>query len=260
MLLHLSDIHIGTEQPAVMAAVLQLADQRRDQIEAVLVSGDLTQRARASQFAGALTFLQQFDLPYLVIPGNHDIPLFDFTRRLFNPFQLYMDTFGEPEQVLETEHFYLVGINAVTRHNHTQGSITPLQIWQIGEKLRQAPPGKHRIALSHQPYAVLKPEEKADIPRLAGSAVRHWADCGLDMLLHGHFHQPSLISLEQHFRLSQEVYAVQAGTGLSQRLRFGVPNSLNLIHPDQQVERWDFDAVSSTMISKGMLAVQQPLP
>lgn len=260
MLLHLSDIHIGTEQPAVMAAVQALVQQHQDQIEAIAVSGDLTQRARESQFEGAKVFLESLNKPYLVVPGNHDIPLFDLTRRLLDPFENYIKYFGNPEQTLETTHFYLIGVNAVTRHHHTQGSLSPLQIWQVGERIRTGQAtGKRVLVLSHQPYAVLKVEEKADIPRLASPALWHWSDCGLDMMLHGHFHQPSLVDLQARYGLSRPVCGVQAGTGLSQRLRYGIPNSVNLIHTTGEVERWDFEGTTGQMQSQGMLPLRTAL-
>jgi hypothetical protein len=62
------------------------------------------------------------------------------------------------------------------------------------------------------------------------------------MLLHGHFHAPAVFDLNATLQLGQSrpVLDVQAGTALSCRLRQGIPNSVNLIHPDLGVERLDF--------------------
>jgi 3',5'-cyclic AMP phosphodiesterase CpdA len=240
MLLHLSDLHFGTEQPMVQAALKRLCARLHP--EAVVVSGDVTQRARVEQFVAAHGFLQSLNRPLLVVAGNHDIPLFHVSRRLFMPYHHFCQTFGALEPTLETAHFYLVGVNSITRHHHTQGSLSPLQIWHTADRLKQAPAGKHRLVVSHQPFAVKQAVEAEDIPRRMPQAAQHWAQAGLDMLLHGHFHAPAVFDLNATLQLGQSrpVLDVQAGTALSSRLRQGIPNSVNLIHPDLGVERLDF--------------------
>ena len=92
-LLQISDAHFGTEQPPVVQALLQLA---RDQApDLVVMSGDITQRARRSQFRAARAFIDQLKpAALLAIPGNHDIPLFNLALRAFAP---YSDLRSEKE-------------------------------------------------------------------------------------------------------------------------------------------------------------------
>lgn len=248
MLLHLSDLHFGTEQPRVCRAVAQLCE--RLQPEAVVVSGDLTQRARQEQFVAASLFLKSLNRPLLVVAGNHDIPLFHFKRRLLTPYDYFERYFGELEPILETQNFYLIGVNSVTRHHHTQGSISNLQIWQTGERLRHAPVDKMKLIISHQPFAASQPEDQAEAPRLMQRAVRHWSRFGLAGLLHGHLHTPAVFDLNQRYtlQLNRPLLDVQAGTALSTRLRQGFPNSVNVIHPDLGIERFDFDAVTAQFL------------
>mgnify|MGYP000859553870 FL=1 len=108
MLLHLSDLHFGTEREVCIQAIQQFCQQHRP--EAIVVSGDLTQRARFKQFYACRQFLDSLSLPYLVVPGNHDIPLYQVWNRFFSPFVLYQAFFGRLETTLETEHFYIVGL------------------------------------------------------------------------------------------------------------------------------------------------------
>lgn len=245
MLLHLSDLHFGTEQPRVCRAVAQLCEQL--QPEAVVVSGDLTQRARQEQFVAASVFLTSLNRPLLVVAGNHDIPLFHLTRRLLTPYDYFQRYFGELEPVLETKSFYLIGVNSVARHHHTQGSISNLQIWQAGERLRHAPSDKTKLIVSHQPFAASQAEDQAEAPRLMDRAVRHWSRLGLAGLLHGHLHTPAVFDLNRRhsLQLSRPVLDIQAGTAISTRLRQGFPNSVNLIDTDLRVQRLDFDATSA---------------
>ena len=77
---HLSDLHFGRHDPRVVEGLLRdLEDQRPD---LVAVSGDLTQRAREREFDAGASFLRRLPCPWLAVPGNHDIPLFDVIRRL----------------------------------------------------------------------------------------------------------------------------------------------------------------------------------
>lgn len=238
MLLHLSDLHFGTEQHTVCEALKRWVSEH--QPEAIVVSGDLTQRARSQQFDTARRFLDSLQKPFLVVPGNHDIPMFDLGKRWLSPFESFVRYFGPVETTLETPHFYLIGVNSITRLNHTQGSISPLQIWQTGERLKHVPAGKIPLIAVHQPFAVIDPEDADDIASLMPQAVKHWASHGCRGFLHGHFHSPVVFDLSKKSHLSTSVLDIQAGTGVSRRLRRGYPNSFNAITPDLSVIRWDF--------------------
>ncbi|WP_410209285.1 metallophosphoesterase family protein [Aquirhabdus sp.] len=251
MLLHLSDVHFGAEQDTVTDALRKLCDSLP--LEAIAISGDLTQRARRSQFQAFFNFFNTLGVPWLVVPGNHDIPLYHLPKRVFSPFGHYESVFGDTEKMLETKHFHLVGVNSISPKHHTRGRLTPHQIERIGERLKLGAIGKHRVILSHQPFRVLRPYQERDIPTLVVHAAQHWADCGLDALLHGHFHVPVVLPLQTHFGLSKEVLDIQAGTAVSHRLRYDVPNSVNIIHPDLTVDRYDYNLHTKQFERSGQL-------
>ncbi len=253
MLLHLSDLHFGTEQPAVCAALLRLCHDL--QPEAVVVSGDLTQRARPEQFAAARAFLDQLSPPILVVPGNHDIPLFDVKSRLLRPFARFQAQFEALEPTLTTAHFHVVGVNSVTRHQHTRGSISPWQIIEAGSRLAQAPHGRTAVLVSHQPFVVTDPNDRDEIPRLARPAVQHWVKQGARAFLHGHLHQPVVVDLNHAWGLDQPhaVLDIQAGTGLSSRLRQDCPNAVNLITPALEVIEYRYVAALGQFKARGLL-------
>src|ERR1035437_3656295 len=93
VLLQISDPHFGTEQPPVVEALAALSRQQRPDL--LVVSGDITQRARPGQFRAARAFIDRLDAPVLVSPGNHDIPLFDLYARRHHPYARYRDAFGD---------------------------------------------------------------------------------------------------------------------------------------------------------------------
>src|SRR5687768_13580306 len=87
---HLSDLHFGTEDPVVAVALLHELDGTSMPVPTlVAVSGDLTQRATDTQFHACREFLDMLPGPFLVVPGNHDVPMFDVISRFFHPFRRY---------------------------------------------------------------------------------------------------------------------------------------------------------------------------
>ncbi len=113
----------------------------------------------------------------------------------------------------------------------------------------------------HQPVAVTKTADLSNLLRGQAKAVRRWSEAGVDAVVGGHIHLPYVLPLhERRTDLPHPVWAVQAGTALSIRVRGGIPNSVNVIRtgPGRAavVERWDvdetaglFQRVSSTALA-----------
>lgn len=243
MILHLSDLHFGTERPACMAAIRLFCQQYP--LEAVVVSGDLTQRARYKQFYDCKQFVESLNLPYLVVPGNHDIPLYHVWNRIFSPFTRYKIFFGHMETVLETKNFYLIGVNSIRRRYHTRGHISLEQIQQIDQRLMMAPKRKIKLIVAHQPFYTPpdNPHGIKDCPMLGRMALESWSQSGLNGLLHGHLHQSAVYDLNQiyHLGVDHPVLDIHAGTAISYRLHRGLPNSFNVIYPNADVQHYYFD-------------------
>ena len=122
-ILHISDTHFGTEQEAVVAALLRFAGERH--FDAVVISGDITQRARRGQFDKARAFVERLkQTRVLTIPGNHDIPLFNLPARMLAPYAGYRRVFGSD---LEPEHdsngVLIVGVNTTSPARHVDGEV-----------------------------------------------------------------------------------------------------------------------------------------
>lgn len=250
MLLHLSDLHFGTEKSECIQAIQQFCAEQKP--EAVVVSGDLTQRARYGQFFACKQFLEGLNIPYLVVPGNHDIPLYQVWTRFFNAFGGYQLFFGQLENVLQTEHFYIVGINTIRRRHHTQGSISMQQIQQVDAALRQAPAHKLKLVVAHQPFYAAPNDRHGlkDCPVLARTALDVWSQSGLNALLHGHLHQTAVFDLNQVYQLNapHPILEIHAGTAMSYRLHRQLPNSFNLIGINGDVVPYRFAAQQGQFI------------
>lgn len=250
MLLHLSDLHFGAEKQQCLAAIQQFCLEHCPEV--IVVSGDLTQRARWGQFFACKQFLDSLAIPYLVVPGNYDIPLYHVWDRFFNPFVRYQAFFGSLEQTLETAHFYIIGLNSIRRRYHTRGHISLQQIQQINTQLQEAPQDKLKILVAHKPFYT-PPEDPhgiKDCPILGKMALELWSQQNLDALLHGHLHQVAVYDLNQIYCLNapHPVLDIQAGTATSYRLYKKIPNGFNVMQPDGMIEHYTFQEQSQSFV------------
>lgn len=248
--LQISDTHFGTEQQPVLRALEEL--NRVTQPAAIVLSGDITQRARRSQFAAARRYIDRLAAPRLItIPGNHDIPLFNLFARIFHPYANYTREFGvnlEPQ--LETDALLIIGVNTTRPARHKDGEVSQAQVDRVSAALRRASPEQLRIVVTHQPVHVTRESDTVNLLHGREQAVRSWALAGADMIMGGHIHLPYVRPLADQFPdLPRRLWSVQAGTAVSHRVRDDAPNSVNVVRYQPgaaRVERWSFDAETAT--------------
>ena len=247
-LLQISDMHFGTEQPDVMAALQALSQNKKPDV--LVVSGDITQRATPEQFSHARAFCDSLGIAQmLALPGNHDIPLFNVWARLTRPYARYLQAFGpamEPELI--TPALCLATVNTTRWWRHKNGEVSPAQIERVCQQLSRATAQQLRVVVVHQPVHVLRSQDEHDRLRGWQRAVRAWAEAGADIVMGGHIHLPYVCELSLSVSgLSRRMWCVQAGTAVSSRIRREAPNSVNLIEFLSEadglrckVERWDY--------------------
>jgi 3',5'-cyclic AMP phosphodiesterase CpdA len=251
ILLQISDPHFGTEQPPVVAALRALVERVEPAL--VVLSGDITQRARPAQFEAARRFAATLRAGHvLATPGNHDIPLFNLWARLLRPYANFARAFGrELEPEFESDALLVLCVKTTRRLRHKDGVVSAAQVARVAARLRAAKRTQLRVVVTHQPVQVARAQDVANLLRGHEAAVRAWSAAGADILMGGHIHLPYVQSVSARFpELRQSLWVVQAGTALSTRVREGVPNSVNLVHYPAdsplscRVERWDYDGVS----------------
>ena len=251
ILLQISDAHFGTEQELVVAALAALSEHLEPEL--VVLSGDITQRARRSQFDAAQRFAQALRRPVVAIPGNHDIPLYNLIARIFYPYANYMRAFGsELEPEFESDSLLVVCANTTRPRRHKDGEISAEQVARISERLRRSPREQLRVVVTHQPVHVIRQEDEVNLLHGHDLAVREWSQAGADIVMGGHIHLPYVRPLSDRFdKLARKLWCVQAGTATSWRIRGQIPNSVNVLkHAAGElvcsVERWDFEVTSSS--------------
>ncbi|QPF73928.1 metallophosphoesterase [Roseateles sp. DAIF2] len=245
LLLQLSDPHFGTERPEVMAALAALVAEQRPSL--LLLSGDITQRATAAQFAAARAYVERLAVPRLLaLPGNHDLPLLNLPLRCAAPYRRYARAFGAPHDAVHEEaDLLLLTLNSSRWYRHKNGELSEAQVEAAAERLRRARPGQLRVLALHHPLAAITERDRREnLLRGHAEVLARWADAGADLVLGGHIHLPYLLPLRPG-AAARPLWVLQAGTALSRRLRGGLPNSVNLLRiaPGRRAlaERWDHD-------------------
>lgn len=249
ILLQVSDSHFGTERPPIVAALARLA--REQEPDLVVLSGDITQRARPSQFRAARAFVDLLGVPTLAIPGNHDVPLFHLWARLRRPYAHYVTAFGtDLEPTYSSRDMLVLGVNTTRPWRHKHGEVSSAQIERVATQLAAADARQLRVVVVHQPAAVMHAEDVPNRLRGCAAALERWAAAGADLVMGGHIHLPFVMPL---VGLVRPMWVVQAGTAVSSRVRHDVPNSVNLLRWGEaagdercHIEQWDFSAASES--------------
>ena len=259
VVLHISDTHFGTEVPAVVEALMQMAAEQRPAL--VVLSGDITQRATPAQFSAARAFVDRLGAPVLAIPGNHDIPLFDVWARVSAPYGRYIAAFGaELEPVHRSAGLLVVGVNTTRAWRHQHGEVSGPQIQRVARELEEASAEQLRVVVVHQPVAVVRAQDAVHRLRGHAEALQRWASAGADLVLGGHIHLPYITPIQDVVR---PLWAVQAGTAVSSRVRPGVPQSVNLLRWDAGadsclIERWDHSVAEGRFVRSATTTEVRP--
>lgn len=219
-LLHLSDVHFGPKHlPEVAAGVLRLAAERRPDL--VVISGDLTQRAKPYQFREARQFSDRLSLPVLAVPGNHDVPLYRVWERVFLPYGAYRRHYQRNlEPTFEDAELLVVGLNTAYNWTFKGGRLTRSQLGRLERRLDAAKPEQARIVVAH--HHMVSPEhfDRQRVIHGARRAARAFSRLGVEMVLSGHQHQTFLGSSRAFFPdLEPAFLLAHTGTSTSSRGR-----------------------------------------
>ena len=225
---HVSDIHFGRVEPRLIAALVRTITAVAPNL--VAVSGDLTQRARRRQFRDARRFLDLLPFPVLVVPGNHDVPLFNIPARLLNPYGGYQRHIQwNLEPIFESEDLIAVGLNSARSFPfHGGGRLNEVQVARAAARLRSAGSAAVKVVVTHHPFDLPATHADEHLIGRADMAMRELAEAGADLFLAGHLHVSHVGTTATRYQLGgRSALIVQAGT-MSTRHR-GELNTINVL-------------------------------
>jgi 3',5'-cyclic AMP phosphodiesterase CpdA len=240
---HLSDLHFGrVHRPALEPLRRRVVELAPD---LVVVSGDLTQRARAAQFREARAFLDSLPGPQVVVPGNHDVPLYNVLARFLQPlggFRRFIARDVEPSFV--DDEIAVLGVNTARSFVFKGGRIAEERIAEVAKKFCALPEGVTKVVVTHHPFDVPGDYKENQIVGRAGKALEAFTHCGADLFLAGHLHLSHAESTSERYQhQGRSGLVVQAGTATSTRER-GETNSFNFLRIEREavhIDRYEWD-------------------
>lgn len=250
-IVHLSDLHFGG------FADLRQIEALEDFLPslnstAIVVSGDLSQRARHGEFQAARVFLHRMSMktPTLVVPGNHDIEWWKSPLGLLGEkrkYAKYLRYYPDLRPVLEVPGAILAG--AVSSYGVAFGSLTwnirdvavkghlpRSETTRVQKIFAGAPPGRAKVLVFHHNVLAGGVSRRMGLARWR-SAHKRLVATGADVILCGHDHQEGAGQIQGSLAVST------SGTH-SFRVRGGRPSVFNLVKIDDkavhiQHYRWE---------------------
>ncbi|HSM51780.1 MAG TPA: metallophosphoesterase, partial [Thermoanaerobaculia bacterium] len=201
-----------------LAAAALVAERQPD---LVLLSGDLTQRAKPAQFREARRFVDGLARPALVVPGNHDVPLYRFWERLFAPFGAYRRHFArELEPEYRDEELAVVGVNTAHAWTLKGGRVRRGQLARLAASFAETPPDRCRIVVAHHQLVPAPGARSRSSMRNARAAAAAYASAGVELVVSGHLHEAFVMRSDEAFPgLGEPFLLVHCGTTTSDRGR-----------------------------------------
>ncbi|MCU0647796.1 MAG: metallophosphoesterase [Gemmatimonadaceae bacterium] len=220
-LLHVSDVHFGL--PAVLT---QIAAVERivatEPVDAIIVSGDVSQRARIGEFQAARRWLDRLaeHARVFVVPGNHDTQWWEAplgigdVRRLHRKYRAWVHDDLEPVLrieaattradgtraaatlvgVLSAQGIRLATLTTNPRHLSVIGLVRDAQWARVTERMRAAPEEDLRIVVLHHNLRRGRLSNRWGL-RHGETSLRAVAATGVDLACCGHDHEEQVVQL-----------------------------------------------------------------
>lgn len=225
---HISDIHFGASDPGVAALLVEQINAT--DIDAVILTGDLTQAGRKKEFHAAGEFVRRFAMPVLAVPGNHDAPVYNPALRMSDPwrrFRSYVQSDLCP--VHEVNDVVILGLNSARRMrpslNWSTGNLSSRQLAEASRALRRANGASLKLVAFHHPVLPGPGPAGEALIKRPELAMATLSEAGADALLTGHVH---VANAQLRETTANPIIVAAAGTAASTRQRGETP-SYNLI-------------------------------
>mgnify|MGYP006278923227 CR=1 FL=1 len=228
---HLSDLHFGRiAHPGIVGALVREVNERG--VDLVVLSGDLTQRARPSQFRAAQRMMEAIAPPILVVPGNHDVyPWWRPFRRLWTPLRRYRRYISDDlAPTFEGNGVAVLGLSTAYGATIKGGRVGPADRGALRDFFSGGRSRAFKVLVLHHHLTEIHSLGPHDVAGQARKTLDTAVDVGVDLILCGHLHvshiEPLTIIPREH-----RIVVASAGTATSNRWRSpeGPTNFYNLV-------------------------------
>lgn len=245
-IVHLSDLHFGRVDPTVVTALADCVHQLAPHV--VALSGDLTQRARARQFREARAFLDSLPRPQIVVPGNHDVPMFNAIARVIDPlggFRRYVTSDLHP--FYANDEVAVAGLNTTRSFTIKGGRARAADVQRVCERFQQLSDIVVKVVVAHHPFEAAQHVARGRWRGSGRGTVEALTRGGADVFLTGHLHVSYTGATAARYNIGgRAAVVVEAGTATSTRMR-GEANAFNVLRLDARsivVERFEWRQAS----------------
>lgn len=244
---HISDLHFGRLHEETLEPLKEKL--RALAPDVIAVSGDLTQRARRSQFRAARVYLDELPKPQIVVPGNHDVPMYRVWSRVFWPLRNYRRFIDDDLcPFFRDDEIAVAGINTARSATTKHGRVNVAQVEEVARHFASAGDDVRKLVVTHHPFD-LPAAARGRLVGRARMAMERLAEVGVDVFLAGHGHTTELVYTSTRYGIEgHSAIVLQAGTTTSTRTR-DEPNSFNVVRlgPDEvEVVTLHFDTGTRT--------------
>jgi len=218
---HISDLHFGRiAHPGVVQALVDEINEGN--IDLVALSGDLTQRARISEYEAARAMLDALDPPHLVVAGNHDVyPWWRPLKRLWTPLERYRRYVTDDlAPTFASDDVAVLGLTSAYGASIKGGRLGDADRAVLREYFQDVPPDRFKILVVHHQLhpTTIGPISPHPVARQAQKTLDAAAEAGVDLILCGHLHIPAVTPLEI-VPGEPRIVIASAGTTTSNRYR-----------------------------------------
>ena len=228
-IVHLSDLHFGATDPVLVSAVID--EVRRQSPHVIAVSGDLTQRARRAQFRAARDFLSALPGQLVIVPGNHDVPLYNVFARFVAPLRGFRRHVGRETMQFIDDEVAIFGADTTRAFTVIDGGLTQHDVARLAQQLKTVPSSVVRVIVCHHPFD--QPRNRWTRPAPWSDAVATLVGHGVDLFLTGHRHLSFAGHTATRYRVEgRSAIVVEAGTATSVRAR-GEANAFNVVRVER---------------------------
>lgn len=217
---HISDMHFGRADPRAVERLAERLNALNPQL--VVGTGDFTQSGRRREFEEAAAFFERVAPPFLVVPGNHDVPVYDLAARFGSPWARFERHLGPAEvRSAEAGEFVIIGVNSARRAsprlNWAYGRLSNRAIDAVCDLARAAiRSGRYAIAACHHPFVESANRAGAEIVGNGRRALERFAAAGVVAVMTGHAHVAHATPVAL---TGNRILSIQAGTATSTRQR-----------------------------------------
>jgi 3',5'-cyclic AMP phosphodiesterase CpdA len=245
-IVHLSDLHFGWNEASLVKSLCAMVASLRPDL--TVLSGDFVEHATRPEFEQARQFVEGLPQPKLMVPGNHDLPFYNFFLRMTQGLRLYRQYISaDMTPFFRDDEIAVMGLNTARLWPIRGGSINAPQVSEVESRLCEVPPNLTRILVTHHPFDLPQEFGARYLVRHGKAALARLACC-LDVLLAGHMHIGASGRVADRFQTPNgSLVFAQAGTAISKRYK-GERNSFNVIEverPRVRIVKYTWDADES---------------